>query len=239
MLQNGVSAVRKWRILKRGDANLVENGSASVGRFAGGFAQFLAGVDHIRGWAEKSAVCKGGVAFLRAAGKETAGHALLIVVLQEVQHAALVLPQALPVGSEFPGAARAFHNPPCNIVEAGFVVQIIETCSQQRLVVGNFVCLADKDETGLYLTHLGDEPGKEFPGHEFHHVAAEPVHPKAGPEKHYALHRLPGSRGGIIHLAGVGPVEVAVRQGGHVGAFGRHVVGNEVGEDLQSCPVGP
>ena len=141
-----------------------------------------------------------------AARIEIGGHALFVVVLQEMQHPRLQAALELPFLREAGRGALAPDDAAQGIVEARFVVEQVETGIGITPVVVLAVDFGDEQQARVLRAQGPERPGEEFGGHEFHHIAAETVHALVGPEAQHLQHLAPGGAVFIIEFDGVVPV---------------------------------
>ena len=166
---------------------IIENGGASVHaaealRFHPPLSVFLTEVQHEGSRVEEQRDCQCRHAGLGAAGEEIGRQTLFVVVLQEVEHLGLMVADELPLLRQAGSRPLALHNAPQGIVETGLVVQETETRTAIQPVVVLVVDFCDEKQVGVRRTKGGDGPREKFGGHEFHHIAAEAVHPLLHPE---------------------------------------------------------
>ena len=217
----------------------VEYGCPALGAFGSIGTNLLTHIDHIGRPVEKGADHQRGAGFGGISRKVGGCEALLVVILQEVEHIRLQILQELPVAGDSTGGGTSADDGSQVVVEAGFVVEKVESQFLDiSAVVSLVVDLSYEEHPGILLPDLGNKPSQEFGRHHLHHVAAEAIHALGSPEEQYLQHFLPGIRMIVIDLAGIRPVIVVPAAYGQVLAFGGNVVGDVVYYDLEPSLMG-
>ena len=138
-------------------------------------AELLPGIDHERITAHECGDddCRNG--FHTVSAEEITGNALLVVVLQEVEHVWADVVNVLPVVGDAACRAAVADDVAQTVVHAHLVVEIVKS----RLYVGaiqvGVVYLSDEDDTGIALLDDAGGVGPEGRRHHLRHVAAEAV----------------------------------------------------------------
>ena len=131
-LRMGVAA----ETLQGRDFHPVEDGGTAVGRFRGTLTDLLPEIKEEGSGVEKQGDGQGREAPAAFAAEEGGGEALLIVVLQEVQHAGLQVPEGLPVPGDGgggmlrcgpPGFSLGADQVAQDIIQARLVIERVET----------------------------------------------------------------------------------------------------------------
>ena len=176
---------------------VVEDGCATVDtaealHIHAAFAYFLTGIDHERTLVERRGHDHRGFGTPAVAAEESAGQTLLVMVLEEIEHMVDTRVAVLHplTGDTIRRPALTGHAAQV-LVHTHFVVQIVEACSQVRIVLIRVVALADEDEFLVFLLHLRDGPCKELHRYHLGHVHTHAVDAFACPEKQDIQHLRP------------------------------------------------
>ena len=184
------------------DAPVVEDGGASVTTakslgIARWLAKFLAVINHERRPRDGSRhhqcrQCASGIA-----GKLTGCDALLVVILEEVEHVVANSLHRLPAASYSSCASVAGDYCPQSVVERHLVVEIVEMPIEDIVAINaHVVKLGNENQFWELLLDLRNHPVPELHRHHVRHVAAEAVHPHLRPVEQDVAHLVPRGRDG-------------------------------------------
>ena len=133
----------------------VEYGCPALGAFGSIGTNLLTHIDHIGRPVEKGADHQRGAGFGGISRKVGGGEALLVVILQEVEHIGLQILQELPVAGDSTGGGTSADDGSQVIVEAGFVVEKVESqLLDVTAVVSLVIDLSYEEHPGILLPDL-------------------------------------------------------------------------------------
>ena len=186
---------------------------------------------------------------LRVLAEEVGGNALLVVVLEEVEHVTADL--GVGIGGQrktsFDGidGTTTFDHAADGIVELDLVIEVVETtCDDVVLIDTWIVDLGNEEHVGILLLDAADAVVPEFVGHHFGHVATEGIDALGAPVEQDVAHLDPsgGDGDGAIGIlprldaCAVGLVIHAVVEfDGLVPVVGRW---GDCAEDVVACDFG-
>ena len=132
-----------------------------------------------------------GHSFACIACEEGACYALLVVILQKIQHVVVYVIRGLPfVCYGCCGSFSANHIANA-VVHAHLVVKPVEPCSDVVAIFRRIINLTDELHLWIHELHLVGSPRPEGCGHHLRHVATERINTFLCPEQEYGGHLVP------------------------------------------------
>ena len=185
---------------------VVEDGGTTIGTLEAfgihrRFAQFACEIVHIGVAVDQGADVECGDCGLRVLAEEVGGNALLVVVLEEVEHMTADLGVGIgrqrEAGLDGIDWATTLDHAADGIVELDLVVEIVETTGDDVILIDTgIVDLGDKEHVGILLLDTADAIMPEFVGHHFGHVATEGIDALGAPVEQDVAHLDPSGGDG-------------------------------------------
>ena len=105
-------------------------------------------------------------------GKKVAGNALLVVILEEVEHMFAQGVGCLPLTSDVAGLLFAFRHSAQAIIHSHLVIEIVEVALLNVVGIGiGVVYLGNEDDARMLGLDLCDSPFPELHRHHLGHIA--------------------------------------------------------------------
>ena len=136
-----------------------------------------------------------------AAAEEVAGDALLVMVLQEVEHVLTDIIHHLPLVSDAGRRTLTTNHAAKAIVHAHLVVEIIETRFHVVAILVRIIYLADNDDMRILRLQNRCSVRPECSWHHLCHIAAESIHTLACPVEQDIRHLAPGAWHRLVVIA--------------------------------------
>ena len=191
---------------KRVDTPVIENRGATVAaREALGIhatlAKLLTGIHHERVAAHQSRNHHARNGLTTIATEEIAGYALLIVVLEEVEHVFLDVGNVLPVIGDAACRTAVANDVAHTIVHAHLVVKVIEPRAHIGAILLCVIHLANEHHLRMAPLHDAGGIAPKLMGHHLRHVAPETIDVLRSPIEQDVGHLGPRAWNRIVVIA--------------------------------------
>ena len=155
------------------------------------FAILLTCIDHHRILLKEGRDHESGHALTATSGKERAGDALLVVILEEVEHVVADIIGLLPGSRNGMSGLAAANHLAHRVVHTHLIVEVIETGIQIITVLSRIIHLANENLIGIDVLHLICSPLPEGGRYHLGHIATEAIDTLLGPEQQDIRHLAP------------------------------------------------
>ena len=173
-------------------------------------AELLSSIHHYRVGAQGSSHNHSRFGTHASSAEEATGDALLVVVLQEIEHTVTDIIHLLPLESDTFGRPVLASHTTQVVVHTDFVVEVVKSCCEVIAVESRIIYFGNEKDIGIFLFHLFNRPCPELDRHHFCHITTEAIDLLACPEEQDMQHLVPSVRNRVKLLFSATLVEDAI-----------------------------